>query len=489
MSINFKDVKPEEFKLIPNSIIERVENDRFSRSFSGLNIDSTYFDLINQTSEDFTRTMKSIFDAVDIFDLQNNGLPQFYFVVILHAILAEGVLRSVPESYFISSANQESVEEVCIDNFNQSVNHVFRFLSGQFQEDDYLKVSNLIKDPEFYSFISLFLEPIGNSLENAVNDRVSAFGHLSSDYSITGQEMDCEQVRLLKLPLLSLDHMVSCETGFESVFGYPSVLTNFEYVTIEFAFTVTLDTVFKYFEFMKFFMQSQESFETLSAFYTKYLHLHVSLYPEKKPKKLVMISKIMEDYSEKIKAKQALQEAKEAREQKIKDRNEQRALFRAAQKEALALREAQKKEEARLESIKRQEMQAEQARLAEIEKKALLEQIAINEEKKALQAAELAEELYLEKLHFVIEKKQEILEQIDYFVTQLSQINDSSDEIQAFKEDIYIRLNSLKSSFLGLESVDLVELDTDLEIKIDSSKEECVEYIEMLNEQFIDLIS
>jgi len=40
-----------------------------------------------------------------------------------------------------------------------------------------------------------------------------------------------------------------------------------------------------------------------------------------------------------------------------------------------------------------------------------------------------------------------------------------------------------------LESVDLVELDADLEITIDSSKEECLEYIEMLNEQFFDLIS
>ena len=159
--------------------------------------------------------------------------------------------------------------------------------------------------------------------------------------------MDCEQVRLLKLPLLSLDHMVSCETGFESVFGYPSVLTNFQYVTIEFAFSVTLDTVFNYTSFMKFFTQSQQSFDTLSSFYGNYTDLHFSLYPEKKPK-LVMISKIMEDYSEKLKAKQALQEAKEAREQKIKDRNEQRALFRAAQKEALALKEEQKKEEARL---------------------------------------------------------------------------------------------------------------------------------------------
>ena len=109
--------------------------------------------------------MQSIFKSVDIFDLQNHGLPQFYFIVILHAILAEGVLRSVPESFLITSADKESNEDVCIDNFKESLNHVFRFLSGQFQEDDYLKVSNLIKDPEFYSFISLFLEPIGNSLE------------------------------------------------------------------------------------------------------------------------------------------------------------------------------------------------------------------------------------------------------------------------------------------------------------------------------------
>ena len=140
MSINFKDIKPEEFKIIPNSIIERVENDRFCDSFSSLDSDSTYFDLINKISDDLTCSMQSIFKSVDIFDLQNHGLPQFYFIVILHAILAEGVLRSISKSFLMSSPDQESIEDVCIDNFNESLNHVLKlnYLLG------YCLIKNLI---------------------------------------------------------------------------------------------------------------------------------------------------------------------------------------------------------------------------------------------------------------------------------------------------------------------------------------------------------
>ena len=486
MSINFNYKSSEELRVIPDDIVSR---ENYS-SISGNNIEqgSTYLDLISSISEDHSLRMRKFFDKVEIFDLENHGLPQYYFIVILHTILAEGLFNSISESNFISNSDVDL--EVSLDIYKTSLDNLFRFLTGQFKEDDYLKFSNLIKDPDFYSFVSRFILPVGSTLESAVQVRTYSFSSLSSQQSERGSELTCEEIAISKLPVLSLEHFLSCETGFDSNFSYPSVLIHYKFITYSFALVSSLIAVKDYQSLMNFFLKDKDSINELLSINTECLTKLGSLFPEKRPKKILMISKIMNDYSRQLQFQEFSKLAQEAKLKERKAKNQERALRKAAEKEAKALKEAQAKEEARMALLKRQEELAEQERLTEIEKKALLEQIAIAELVQAKKATEQAKELYLEKLHFVVEKKQEVIERLAYLINQLKAlVDDDSNQVLSFKKTLNDEISLLKSNYDSLTDVDSLNLETEIQIQIDSSKGECLEYIEMLDNEFLLLNS
>ena len=452
----------------------------------------SYVELVQQMAFINSVAYAALFAKCDQYDLQNYGLPQFQLITLIHVILADGFLKSVTDEHFVNSSLDQELT-VNFDNFNQAQDNLYKFISGEFEQSDFEHVANLLQDSDFYSFIYIFLEPIAERLELAVNNRTNLILPLSSDFDITGDQMDCDLVHALNSPLLALQHLLTCETGFENSFGYPQVTKHLNFISTNFVPPAVKFSLRVFHDLLNYFTLDDSMYGdfilSCDSFDDRIESLFKMYLPARKDKTIsydgiTLFGNSLRDHSQRIQRENRLISARAESEERRKVRNEQRALRKAQEIEA----QAQKKEEARLESIRRQELLEQEQMKAELEKQALLERIALEEKHKEIQDAEKAQEIYLEKLHFVVEKKQEIIERMTYLKEQIEAMTgDDSQYVNSFRDQLNSEIASLKSNFESLEDIDSVELK--FEIQIDSSKQECLEYIEMLDSEFLSLIS
>lgn len=500
MSINFNEINSGDSRKVTKEFLERENDTRRAtqdseylfEQFCVLDSETTYLDLIKEVALKHSQVYAGFLKAIGSYDFENFGLPQFYLIVIVNTILADGFLSSITDAHILDSHVSEADLTVSCDNFYRAQSNLYKFITGQFQKEDYDKISELLRDPVFYSFLSIFTDPIASQLESSVREKLGLCNTLTSEHAKSGDQFNCEVVRRWKLPLLTLQHNLSCATGFEQSLVYPNVCIHFKYLTTGFAMSVaSFATIFNQILLRSFIADEQmlSSFDAESdKFRTSIRDLNLYYLPKsviaKSQKgKIVLFGDSMQKYTEKLRTEERLELVRQYKEAERQQRNQQRAADKAAREEALALKKAQDKEKARLESIQRQEELAEQARLAEIQKKALLEQVAIKEKEKALQAAEQAEELYLFQLHIVVEQKQELIDQLNYIINQLNAMKfDSSIEVLAFKQDLCVKLNNLKLAYSALDNISAVEITS--EVEVDSSKEDYLGYIEMLDADF-----